>query len=129
MEYPVKNNIPSEEIENGALILLLLRESKTWEELCGRYAYADPAQIKTNTNTLGLLKKLFELRDLELISFDDTETTDGKKPVGVIKETGLSSMIRDAFGGMSLNEMAMISRHAKGMATAPHFRPTPAPSR
>ena len=46
MEYPVKNNIPYEEIENGALILLLLRESKTWEELCGRYAYADPAQLR-----------------------------------------------------------------------------------
>ena len=42
MEYPVKNNIPYEEIENGALIPLLLRKSKTWEELCGRYAYTDP---------------------------------------------------------------------------------------
>jgi hypothetical protein len=38
MEYPIKSNIPYEEIENGALVLLLLRESKTWEELCGRYA-------------------------------------------------------------------------------------------
>jgi len=73
MEYPVRNNIPYEEIENGALILLLLRASKTWEELCGRYAYADPAQIKTNTNTFSLLKKLFEMRDLELISFEDKE--------------------------------------------------------
>jgi hypothetical protein len=48
MEYPIKSNIPYEEIENGALVLLLLRESKTWEELCGRYAYADPAQLITN---------------------------------------------------------------------------------
>jgi hypothetical protein len=121
MEYPVKNNIPYEEIENGALVLLLLRESKTWEELCGRYAHADPAQIKTNTNTFSLLKKLFEMRDLGLISFDDKETADGKKPVGIIKETGLSSTIRDAFGGMSLDELAMISRHARGMAIAPIF--------
>ena len=129
MEYPVKNNIPYEEIENGALILLLLRESKTWEELCGRYAYADPAQIKTNTNTFSLLKKLFEMRDLELISFDDKETADGKRPVGMIKETGLSSTIRDAFGGISLDEVAMISRHAKGMAIAPIFgRPKPLPA-
>ena len=121
MEYPAKNNIPYEEIENGALILLLLRESKTWEELCRRYAYADPAQLKTNTNTFTLLKKLFEMRDLELISFEDEETEDGIKPMGEIKETGLWSKIRDAFGGMSLREAAMISRHSKGMAVAPVF--------
>lgn len=121
MEYPMKNNIPYEEIANGALILLLLRKSETWEGLCRRYASADPAQIKTNTNTVSLLKKLFEMRDLELISFDDEKTADGKKPVGVIKETGLSSAIRNAFGGMSLDEVAMISRHAKGMAVAPVF--------
>jgi hypothetical protein len=28
MKYPIKNNIPLEEIQNGALILLLLRECK-----------------------------------------------------------------------------------------------------
>jgi hypothetical protein len=61
------------------------------------------------------------MRDLGLISFDDKETAEGKKPVGVIKETGLSSTIRDAFGGMSLDELAMISRHASGMAIAPIF--------
>jgi hypothetical protein len=128
MEYPV-NSIPYDGIENGALLLLLLRESKTWEELCGRYAHADPAQIKTNTNTFRLLKKLFEMRDLELISFDYTDTADGKKPIGVIKETGLSSTIRNAFGGMSLDELAVISRHARGMAVAPIFgRPQPLPA-
>jgi hypothetical protein len=129
MGYPVKNNIPYEEIENGALILLLLRESNTWEELCGRYAYADPAQVNTNTNTSTLLKKLFEMRDLGLISFDDKRTSDGTIPVGVIKETGLSSTIRNAFGGMSLGEAAMISRHSKGIAVAPIFgRPQSLPA-
>jgi hypothetical protein len=129
MEYPVKNNIPYEEIENGALILLLLRESKTWEELCARYASADPTQLQTDTNTFTLLRKLFEMRDLKLISFEDKETGDGKKPVGVIKETGLWSTIRDAFGGMNLDEAAMISRHSKGMAVAPVFgRPQPLPA-
>ena len=129
MEYPVKSSIAYEEIENGALILLLLRECTTWEELCGRYAYADPARIRTNTNTLCLLKKLFEMRDLGLITFDDEETADGRKPVGAIKETGLSSTIRDAFGGMNLDEVAMISRHAQGMAVAPVFgRPQPLPA-
>jgi hypothetical protein len=55
MEYPMKSNIPYEEIENGALILLLLRKIKTWEELCGRYAYADPTQLMANTNTMTIL--------------------------------------------------------------------------
>jgi hypothetical protein len=129
MECPVKNNIPYEQIDNGALILLLLKECNTWEELCGRYAHADPAQLSTNTTTLSLLKKLFEMRDLELISFADTQTIDGKKPVGVIKETALSSTIRDAFGGMRVDEAAMISRHSTGMAVAPMFgRPQPIPA-
>lgn len=117
----MRNNIPYEEVANGALTLLLLRESKTWEELCGRYAYADPTQLKTNTNTMTVLNKLFDLRELGLISFEDEETGDGKKPVGEIRETGLWSKIRVAFGGMSLSEAAMLSRHSKGMAVAPVF--------
>jgi hypothetical protein len=121
MDHPQKHNLPYEEIENGALILLLLRESRTWEELCGRYAYADPAQLRVNTTTMTLLGKLYEMRDLGLISFDDIETADGRKPVGEIAETGLWSKIRIAFGGMSLAEAALLSRHAKGMAVAPIF--------
>jgi len=58
MDYPIKNSISYDEIESGALILLLLRENKTWEELCGRYAYADPARPLSNTNTMFFLKKL-----------------------------------------------------------------------
>jgi hypothetical protein len=127
MEYPLKNNIPYEEIENGALILLLLRECKTWEELCGRYAYADPAQLQDNTTTMSLLHKLFEMRDLGLIAFKDAETENGRKPIGKIKETGLWPKIRVAFGGMSLSEAAMLSRHSKGMAVAPVFGRPPQP--
>jgi len=33
MEYQKKKDIPYEEIENGALLLLLLRETKTWATL------------------------------------------------------------------------------------------------
>jgi hypothetical protein len=58
MKYSRKSKIPYEEIVNGALILLLLLESKTWEELCVRYDYADPAELETNTTTMMLLKKL-----------------------------------------------------------------------
>ena len=116
----MKNDIPYEEINNGALILLLLRESKTWEELCGRYAGANPAMLQ-DTATMALRDQLFEMRDRGLISFEHEETRDGKKPVGEIKETGLWSKIRVAFGGMSLSEAAMLSRHSKGMAVAPVF--------
>jgi len=83
MDYPAKNEIPYEEIANGALILQLLRESQTWEKLCERYAYADPVQLRTNTNSLTLPKKLQEMRELGLIGFDEEETSEGKKPVGV----------------------------------------------
>ena len=129
MEYPVKHSISYEEIDNGALILLLLRESRTWETLCGRYADADPAQIRTNTVAYRLLKKLFELRDLGLIHFEVEETADGLIPVGTIEETAHSSTIRAAYGGVSLSDVAMVSRHAKGMAIAPVFgRPVPLPT-
>ena len=121
MEYQTKKDIPYEEIENGALLLLLLRETKTWEELCGRYAYADPAQLMANTNTMMVLKKLFDMRELGLLTFQCEETGAGKKPVGEIKETDLWSKIRVAFGGMSLSETALLSRHSKGMAVVPVF--------
>jgi hypothetical protein len=120
MKYPVKEKIPYEEIENGALILLLLRDSKTWEELCRRFAYADPAD-PVSTTTMTLLRKLFELRDVGLISFQEEDTQGLKKPVGEIRETGLWSTIRVAFGGMSLSDAALLSRHSKGMAIYPVF--------
>jgi len=121
MEHPAKYDIPYEEIENGALLLLLLRQVKTWKELCGRYQYADPANLTTNTTTMTLLDKLFEMRTLGLISFTDEKIGDVRKPVGEIKETGLASKVRMAFGGMSLSEVALLSRHAKGMAVVPVF--------
>jgi hypothetical protein len=121
MTTSMKNNIPFEQIENGALILQLLRESKTWEELCGRYAYADPEQLMGNTATMLLRDKLLEMRDIGLISFEDEETNGGKRPVGEIKDTGLWSKIRVSFGGMSLSEAAMLSRASKGMAVTPVF--------
>jgi hypothetical protein len=127
MNYPVTNDIPYEEIENGALLLLLLRTCKTWDELCKRYAYADPAQIGFNTTTMMIRDKLLAMREGGLLSFADKEIDGGgKMPDGEIRETDLCSKIRVAFGGMSLSEMAMLSRHSKGMAVAPVFgRPRP----
>jgi hypothetical protein len=126
MTYPSKSNIPYEEIENGALILLLLKECKTWDELCRRFAYADPADIKQNTNSMSLHRKLLQMRDqglldLELLGEGSDQT------IGQIKATDLWSKIRVAFGGMSLSEAAMLSRHAKGMAVAPVFGRPQAP--
>lgn len=130
MEYSPTANIPYEEIENGALLLLLLRECKSWEQLCGRYAYADPGQLQSNTNTMMLLKKLYEMRDLGLVAFEDEATPNGRRPVGEIEETGLWSNIRVAFGGMSLSEAALLSRHSKGMGVLPIFgRPRQAKER
>ena len=121
MEYPMQSNIPYNEIDNGALILLLLRKNKTWEELCRRYAYTDPPDLTTNTTAMMLRDKLFAMRDLGLIAFNDEEAGGGKKPTGEIKETGLWSKIRVAFGGLSLREVAMISQQSKGIAVAPVF--------
>jgi hypothetical protein len=121
MENLATDNIPYEYIDNGALILHLLREHKTWEALCSRFAYADPAQLKANTTTMTLLQKLHSLHELGLIAFKEEETEEGRKPVGIIEETDRSSRIRMAFGGMSLSDMAFISRHSTGMAVAPVF--------
>lgn len=121
MEYLMQEKLPFEEIGNGALILLLLKQHKTWEELCSRYAYTDPVELKFNTSTMSLLQKLYAMRELGLVTFEDTETEQGRKPVGEIKETGLWPQIRVAFGGMSLSEVALLSRHSKGMAIAPMF--------
>jgi len=121
MTYGMKAKIPYEEIENGVLILLLLRENKTWEELCGRFAYADPAELRSNTTTMMLLSKLFDMRNLGLISFKDEDQGNGSKPVGEITETDVWPKIRVAFGGMSLSDAAKLSRHSKGMAVVPVF--------
>jgi len=127
MEQPSQQKVPYEEIENGALILRLLRESTTWEALCARFQGADP-DLLADTATMTLRNKLLEMRDLQLIRFDDSDTALGKRPVGEIKETGLWSKIRVAFGGMSLSDAALLSRHAKGMAVLPVFgRPRPLP--
>lgn len=126
MKYPGTSDLSYQEIENGALVLLLLRKGNTWEQLCSHYAYSDPLQIRTNTTTMILLSKVFALRELGLLEFETEETTDGEKPIGEIKETGLWSKIRVAFGGLSLTEVAIISQHSTGMAVVPAFgRPQP----
>jgi hypothetical protein len=125
MQYPVVKEIPYEEIENGALILLLLRDCKTWEELCSRYAWADPKNLG-NTNTMMLAKKLEEMRDLGLVTFAESHVQGGTLPNGEIKATDLWSKIRVACGGMSLTEAAMLSRHSKGIAVFPAFGRPPA---
>jgi hypothetical protein len=119
-EYVATHDIPYEQIENGALVLRLLKKCGTWQALCGRYRDADPMQLH-NTTTLTLRNKLIELRDLGLITFADEDTPQGKKPIGEIQETGLWSKIRVAFGGLSLSDVSVLSRHAKGMAVVPVF--------
>ena len=82
----MKNKIPYEEIDNGAQILLLLRENNTWEKLCNQYEYVNPDDL-INTTTMTLRNKLLSMRELGLINFKDEETPFGKKPVGeILKE-------------------------------------------
>ena len=116
----MKNNIPYEQIENGAQILLLLRENNTWEKLCSQYEYVNPDDL-INTATMTLRNKLLSMRDLGLINFKDQDTSFGKKPVGEINETELWSKIRVVFGGISLSDAVKISRHSRGMAIVPSF--------
>lgn len=116
----ITSHIPYEQVDNGALILLLLRECKTWDDLCGRYAFADPNDLR-NTTTMAIRDKLLQMRKLGLLSFKDEDDTYGKKPLGVIEDTGLWSEIRVALGGMSLSDAARLSRHSAGMAVTPVF--------
>ena len=114
-------DIPYEEVDNGALILLLVRECKTWDELCRRYARADPLD-SNNTNTMVLVQKLQAMRDVGLITFQEKADQYGAKlPDGAIRATDLWAKIRVALGGMSLTEAAMVSRHSGGMAVLPTF--------
>ena len=120
MRYPIDGRLRYEEIENGALILLLLRESSSWEDLYNRFEFADPAE-PNNTATMVLLDKLRQMRELGLIRFDDDSKAEFSAPTSEITTTQLWSRIRVAFGGMSLSDTALLSRHSVGMAVAPVF--------
>jgi hypothetical protein len=120
MENPPTHDIPYEQIENGALIFLLLRECKTWESLCERFQYASPPDIKMSSNALSLYHKLGELRSLGLVEYQE-DTVDGKIEMSDIKPTELWQKIRVSLGGMGLSEAALLSRRAKGMAVVPVF--------
>jgi hypothetical protein len=120
MRYPIKGKLRYEDIENGALILLLLRESVAWEELCGRFDYVDPTDAN-NTATMALIDNLRELRDLGLIRFEDSDGAEPSVPTSEITTTRLWSTIRAAFGGMSISDAALLSRQSTGMAVVPAF--------
>lgn len=121
MDPSLERNLPFEQIENGALILYLLRSCKTWNDLCARFQYVSPIDLVNDTAAMTLRDKLVKLRELGLISFEEENTADGQPPIGPIVDTGLWSKMRVAFGGMSLPEVALLSRHAKGMAVVPSF--------
>ncbi len=122
MKQPKNITYQYEEIENGALILQLLREDNTWEGLCQRFEYADPNELKANTTTMTLLNKLRNMKDLGLIEYEEEETQNGLRPHKEIISTDLWPKIRIAFGGMSLSEVALLSRHSTGVAIKPVFK-------
>jgi len=114
------HTIPYQEIEDGALILLLLRSCSTWEQLCERFEYASPPDIEMNTAAMSLYYQLVEMRDVGLVVFEE-RMIDGKKALEDIKATELSQRLRVAFGGMSLADAALLSRSASGLAVVPVF--------
>jgi hypothetical protein len=125
MDHPITRDIPYDQIQNGALILLLLRDCETWEALCERFQYATPPNLKMNTNAMVLRDKLASMRDLGLVTFEEKEV-DGRTTLGKIEPTDLWQRIRVACGGMSLSDAALLSRHADGVAVVPVFgRPRP----
>lgn len=109
------------DINNGALILLVLRECKTWPELCGRFGYADPDDLETNTCSMLLYQKLSELRALKLLNFEEQVDEGGKKTLGSITVAKHWGDIRLALGGVSLHDLALLSGPAEGMAVNPLF--------
>jgi hypothetical protein len=110
-----------EDINNGALILLLLRECKTWEALCGRFGHADPTDLETNTCSMLLYNKLSELRGMKLLDFEEQIDEGGRKTLGSITVAKHWGDIRVALGGVSLHDIALLSRSARGMAVEPLF--------
>ena len=120
MRYTSDGGLRFEEIQNGALILLLLRENSTWEELCAKFEYADAADFN-NTATMELLDKLRRMREIGLIGFDEEGEDEYSAPTSEITTTPLWSKVRVALGGMSLSDAALLSRHSVGMAVTPVF--------
>ena len=120
MDYQMTKDIPFKQIQNGALILLLLEEVKTWKELCDRYEGAEP-DAPHNTDTMVLIRKLKEMRDLNLIDFKDIKFEDGKIPEVAINATGLWSDIRVSLGGLRTSNVAMLSSPTGGIAVTPVF--------
>ncbi|BCG02020.1 hypothetical protein PPGU19_065880 (plasmid) [Paraburkholderia sp. PGU19] len=121
MHYLIEQDIPFQHIENGALILHLLRSCKNWNDLCARFQYLSPPDLVGNTAAISLHNKLIQLRELGLITFEEVTDEDGKPTIGRIDDTGLWSKMRVAFGGMSQSEVALLSRHAEGVAVVPIF--------
>src|SRR4029453_16144894 len=122
MQYPLKDTYPREEVNNGALILLLLRKRMMWKELCGRFEFADPEELTFNITTRTLRDGLFRLRKLALIHFDVDDKGDEPKPAGMIEVTELWTEICMTFGAVSLHQIALLSQNAQGMAVTPVFR-------
>lgn len=120
MTYPLKHNIPYNQIDNGALVLMLLKECKNWTELCSRYYDANPNDLIYNTNSRQLYDKLVNMKAQRLIEFEE-EGEGETKTLGAIRVTDHWTKIRMALGGIHTTDVALISGPSKGMAVTPYF--------
>jgi hypothetical protein len=115
MTYPLRRDIPENQINNGALILLLLKECKTWTELCRRYHDANPDDLVRSTPSIQLYEQLKRMKAQGLIEFE--ESVDGdKKPPGEIRISDHWTKIRMALGGIHSTDAALLSGYSNGMA-------------
>lgn len=126
MDYLQTAKFPHAQSNNGALILWLLRDCKTFEALCERFQHATPPVIPMNTTAMNLYERLCKMRDLGLVTLKDEKIDEMMIKVHDVTPTALWQNIRVAFGGMSLSEAALLSSQAPGMAVEPVFgRPNP----
>jgi hypothetical protein len=120
MDYLQTAKFPHAQSNNGALILWLLRDCKTFEALCKRFENTKPL-IPGNTTAKNLYERLCKMRDLGLVTLKDEKVDETTIEVHDVRPTALWQDIRVAFGGMSLSQVALLSSQAPGMAVEPVF--------
>jgi hypothetical protein len=113
----MKSKYSFSEIQNGGLILLLLRSVSTWKDLCNSFEYTDPANIKTNTGSLTLYEHLIKMRTLGLLEFQgNAEQLEIVDPITITKRW---ADIQNVLGHISLSQLARLPESAGGMVVKP----------
>jgi len=104
-------------IMNGALILLLLRDSaSSWKELCDKLGI-DLVSPAEESNRIYLSEMLVGLRNIGLVQYRGKTPQKSSK----IKSTGQWEQIQTAIGRPKLADITAISDNARGVVVKPIF--------